>query len=139
MNFSNRFGFIAGPLLSDLPVVGGTIGALMLVDQGVRVGQDVANHDYQGAYEGTSDIASGQLMATHTPLGILAGTNLIIDKHVEQAYRQIDWSYTVHHLNELNPCAPGAIQAIGHAEAQGLGSLGVDWFKQEVSAELTVK
>ncbi|MDQ1394465.1 MAG: hypothetical protein QOF30_3442, partial [Acidimicrobiaceae bacterium] len=35
--------------------------------------------------------------------------------------------------------APGAIQAIGHAEAQGLGSLGVDWFKQEVSAELTVK
>lgn len=136
--FSQNWGFVAGPLLTHVPVVGGVLGGVMQGDTGFRFGQAVAQHHYQSAYENEgSDMVSGALMGHMTVPTFLAGTDVIIAKHAEQAYRAVDWSYTVRHLSELDPLAPGALQAVGGAEASGLGSLGVDWFKQTIGALLS--
>jgi hypothetical protein len=71
------------------------------------------------------------------PVLFLAGVDVILYKHVEMAYRQDDWSRAIHHPEELNPLAPGAMQAIGRAEAGGLLNLGGDLFRQSVTAILS--
>jgi len=48
------------------------------------------------------------------------GTNITLWNTVEQDGRAINWSYTVTHLSQLNPFAPGALSSVYHAEVQGL-------------------
>jgi len=134
--FSNRFGFAAGPLLTEAPKVGGTIDGVMKIDQAARLAQDVGTGHYQAAFNQSSDMAASSLMGKHTPVTFLAGTDVIIAQHAEQAYRAVNWSYTVHHLSQLDPLAPGAFHAVVQAEAQGLKSLGVDWLEHSVGSFL---
>lgn len=135
--FSNKWGFAAGPILTHIPKVGGPIGEVMNVDQAARLGQDVVEQHYQDAYVQGTGMAAGDLMAAKTPVTVLAGTDLIIGEHAEEAYRAVNWSYTLHHLSQLDPLAPGAIQAVASAEAKGLGSLGVDLFENSIGALLS--
>lgn len=136
---SKRFGFIGGPLLGDLPKIGVPIQVLQAGDQGFRLGQDLGETHYQDAYEQGSDTAAGLLMGSHTgAVGVLAGTDVIIGKHVEQAARAIDVPYTMHHMSQLNPFAPGAAKAVWDAEVDGFKSLGSDLGKSLVSAALSI-
>jgi hypothetical protein len=133
MAISNKVGWFVSPLLGHLRGV----GPLQTADQVFRGGQDVLEGHYQAAFdEGTGDGAS--VLMTKGGVGFLAGTDAIIIQHDVQAYRAIDWSYTVSHLSELNPTAPGAMHAVLQSEAQGFGSLGADIGKSAVGAVETL-
>ncbi|MHB1891559.1 MAG: WXG100 family type VII secretion target [Acidimicrobiales bacterium] len=132
------WGLGVAPLLTDLPKVGGPIAEMMKADTYFRLGHDVVQHHYQKAYARATDTVAGKLMADKTPVTFLAGVDLIIAKHVEEAYRAINWRYTFHHLNQLNLLAPGALQAVKKAEVRGFVSLGTDLFKSTIGAILSL-
>ena len=117
---SKDIGPIAGPIVGTIPLVGGLFGQLSTADTGFRAVQDARDGDYQGLFNESSNLAAGAAFDTKNPAGFLVGTNITLWNTVEQDGRAINWSYTVTHLSQLNPFAPGALSSVYHAEVQGL-------------------
>lgn len=117
---SKDIGPIAGPIVGTIPLVGGLFGQLTTADTGFRAIQDAGQGNYQGAFNETSNLAAGAAFDTKGPFGFWLGTNVTLWSAVEQDGHAINWSYTVSHLSQLNPFAPGALSSVYHAEVQGL-------------------
>lgn len=130
---SSKIGWVGDPFIDK---VGGDFSAgVEEADGSFRLGEDIFDGHYQKAFEQASDIASGQSFgdvaeATEdigTRAGgeaALVGANIIIWTDVEKAAKNINWSYTVSHLSQLNPRQPGGFEVIGGAVEQGVEEVG---------------
>jgi uncharacterized protein YukE len=128
---SGNVGWYVSPLLAKVKGV----GALQNGDELFRGGQDLlAGHYQTGFVEGTNDAASA-IMAKGGAVGFVGGVDVILGQHVEEAYRAINWSYTFHHLSQLNPLAPGALHAVYGAEAPQFQAIGTQIGQDEVGAK----
>jgi len=119
---STNDGWLLGPLVAGAsPALGGA----MTADSELRMAQDIKNGNYaQGLQEGSGLVAS-QLYAGEKddPVLGLAGADVQIWSDAASALHAINVPYTLGHLSELNIAAPGALQAVGQAEAAGFENL----------------
>jgi hypothetical protein len=144
---ANKAGWVVGPLLGAIPVVGSFVTMASTVDSYGRLTQDLADGHDQAAFEqGSSltssaffDVAAKSLKSGDPAVAgtaALVGANVVIWTDVEKAGRQVDWSYTFSHLNQLDPLAPGALSAIGGASEQAFKMVGGQLAESAVSSVL---
>jgi hypothetical protein len=128
-NSSKSWGWLAGPIAGGIAgsakeSFGQGFSAVTDADSAARGVQDAFHGNYQGAFNEGSSVSQSLAYGVKGPGGYLVGANISLWTADEQAERAINWSYTMHHLSELNPFAPGALSAVGHAEWQGLKPVG---------------
>jgi hypothetical protein len=131
---SNTIGPIAAPVIGLIPLVGGTFTQLTQADTELRLAQDASEHNYQGVFNESANLAADAGYDLKGPDGFLVGANITLWSNVEQDARAINWSYTVSHLSQLNPLAPGALSSVYHAEVHGLAKPVEDLIGGAISA-----
>jgi uncharacterized protein YukE len=123
-HLSDTWGPWVGPVLGKIPYV----GPVLLDDQVARVIQAGAESHFRAAFDGITNLVAPFLEAHFDPLGVVAGTTLVIIDNDVDAAANINWRETFEHPSDLNPFQPGALSAVWRAEEAGFEKLG----RQEV-------
>lgn len=131
---ASKWGWLAAPFAAGIPQVGGLISQAGTIDSDFRLLEAVGESHYQDAFNQVSDLASGHFYGAATDallddpaaatVPFLVGANITIWTDVEQAGRDINWTYTFSHLSALNPLSPGALAIYGHASEQAVEEVG---------------
>jgi hypothetical protein len=107
-------------------VVGKAAATAQIGDQLVRFGQDLAEGKKGQAFQEASNTAESALTLRPTPLTVGVAVDLVIWSQAAKAGSQVNWSELKHDPAELNPLAPGAMQAVWQSEKSGLTETGKD-------------
>ena len=105
-----KYGWAAAPfvsLLTKVPVMKKYLDFAAQADNYFRLGQDIEQHKLPQGLDQLDQMVSGDFVAkaisSKSPLLFLVGANVIIWGDDVKAAGDINWSYTVHHLSDLNP------------------------------------
>jgi predicted nucleic acid-binding Zn-ribbon protein len=120
LQLSKDWGPIAAPLIGAIPAVGGVFSDVTTSDSEARMLQDLETHRYQQAGNELSGLGASAAYDVKGPEGWLVGTDITLVAAAENSARAINWSYTVHHLSQLDPFVPGAMSAVWQGEVHGL-------------------
>lgn len=142
---SKQWGFVLEPAAGQVPKllhlapetargIGIASTVVSVGDGAFRLGQDLDRHQWQAASNqgtdmiGENAITMGEKLAAsgaeRAPVVALAGLNVLIWSHVEEAATQVHWGDVVTHPAQLNPFEPGGASAIWQAESAGFSDLG---------------
>lgn len=124
---SDKYGWAVGPFLG----LNKRLDRYMKFDQFANFGMDVATGKGFDAFNQAADTAPGFILKKFpTPVTGLLEINDRLWQGVSNAAHNINWDYTMHNLNQLNPLdpssgwwAPGGMSSVLQDERHGLGTV----------------